>query len=136
MAPSLTITTILYTVESPSLPMALFATLPSILWIQTTSAGATVYLRVLTGSCVSPISFPSSCQKFVYFPPCSSPLASPSTQNTQVSETKEFSGRGYRTPFDSKNVLRVTLSKNGMFALVRQQSYKVMLQSHLQESRL
>jgi len=30
----------------------------------------------------------------------------------------------------------LTLSKNGMFALVRQQSYKVMLQSHLQESRL
>jgi len=90
MVPFPSITTILYALESPSSLTEISAVFYSILQTRTTNKGATRHLILYAERGVSMISSLSFCPRFIYFLRVRSLFINLPTQNTQVSETKEF----------------------------------------------
>ena len=68
MEPCLSITTILYTLESLSLPTELSRPVPSIPMTQITNKDYTIHILIFLGSGLSRNYSMSSFQRFVYFP--------------------------------------------------------------------
>ena len=105
MALCRSIMTTSYALESLNSLMELLVALPLIPLTRITNKEPTKQSLLHRGSFVSLISSMSSCRRWFTFLRDHSLFISPSTQNTQVSETKEFR-RPFRREFVSKHELK------------------------------
>ena len=98
MAPCHSITTVLYALESPSLPTELSHAFASIPLLRITNKDSTMYLLILTGTGGLMVPSLLSCQRFAYFP---NPLWLLAVEQSVCAEHPGFGNQGIQTLLSS-----------------------------------